>query len=219
MPVFASIPPHHAEVAMRHAWTTGNDEDVPALAALRFLGALPDPDLFHGACQLQLIEESGTLRPARLTGATSDVLVKEFTDADRANSFCELVFRAVAALCESEGGVRAFWDRCTSSQEDGITIVDLAACARVVSEEQLTFDYTVVGTWNRPEEIPGCADREPVDDFVERVHASTPEEAAQLAVMLQKSDHPQAAAPTCAGYGMEPRAIAVFPMRLWPAQP
>lgn len=125
----------------------------------------------------------------------------------------------VAALCESEGAIRALRARRTSPQKDGTTVVELAACARLVSQERLSFDYTVVGTWNRPEEIPGCADREPVDDFVERVHAESPEEAALIAVMLQKNGHLQQAADTLAGYGMEPRAIAVFPMRLWPARP
>lgn len=39
MHIFAAIPPHLAEAALRHVWTTGNDEDT----ALRHLGdALPE---------------------------------------------------------------------------------------------------------------------------------------------------------------------------------
>lgn len=200
---------------MLRATTTRRDaSDALALAALALLGeALPAR--FPGARTLHVVEEHRTARRWRLSDRVGR-LVKNLAHAELVqDGFAALVTRAVETLNASEGDVWLVWRGALTGEAAGFR-VDLAECARVLREVLMSYDFTVVGAWSRPEQVPGCQDREPVDAFVEHVEAPGCTQAVQIALERQTREHPQEAAPADAGYGMEPYAIAVFPLRLWP---
>ena len=206
---------HPAETAMDRAWTALRDaRDAVALAALALLGdALPAR--FPGARYLHVANDRTAPRAVRVAGRDGAAL-KTFTTAEFSEGcFTALLGHAVAALDASGSSVPL--TRRETSNPGAELCVDLAECARVLRAVPMARSYTVVGAWNRPEEIPGCQEREPVDAFVEHVEAPGSADAVRIALERQTHAHPQEAAPADAGYGMEPYAIAVFPLRLWPA--
>jgi len=210
--------PHHpAETALDRARTTSGDaHDAVTLAALALLGEAV-PARLPGARFLYMTEDATPPR-VRVTGGDG-ASVMPFTPAERGQgSFAALIGRTVAAVAvlNAAADYARLVQRGASGTGAGLC-VELSECARVLREVPAACDYTVVGAWNRPEEIPGCQDREPVDDFIEHVVAANPAEAAEIALERQRRAHREETAPTEAGYGMEPHAIAVFPLRVWPA--
>lgn len=209
---------HPAETAMDRAWSTLREaRDTAALAALALLGDAV-PARFPDAHYLHVADGRTAPDPVRVTRRDGAAL-KTFTTAEVSEGgYAALLARAaatVAALDAAADSVQ-LTRRETSGSSAGLCI-NLSACARLSRDVPVVRAHTVVGAWNRPEEIPGCQDREPVDDFIEHVVATNPDEAAEIALERQRRTHLAETAPTEAGYGMEPHAIAVFPLRVWPS--
>lgn len=210
--------PHHpAETAMDRARTTSRDaRDAVTLAALALLGEAV-PARLPGA---RFLHTNGDATPRRVRVTDSDgASVMTSTSSGRGrSSLAALTGRAAAAAAMLNASAdHARLVRPSAGDPAAGLSVDLSECARVMRELPAACGYTTVGAWNRPEEIPGCQDREPVDDFIEHVEAANPNDAAKIALERQRQAHLEETAPTEAGYGMEPHAIAVFPVRVWPA--